>query len=355
MADENEDTRQGQDQDQEPPRRGNDRRPAQAKAGKQPKQPDPTKDKIAADRVPKPATNLTTHAKGTGYSGDEAVIEDLPEPPRVTLDGLRLDGPKFDKWVEDGNDPNEYPPPSYADRRIVNDDGLRTDGPTYEAWIGSGKLASEYPQPGFAARHEDEDAGEFMTDEQVNDARARGEWPGRGALRSRDRTTVEASRGAVDPPAPGVVRPIAAGGQMGAAASATGSISPFPSRDPATGLRTDGPSYDEYIAAGFDGRSYPPAGYTDKRQPAGSWPSSASGAATRGGQGDIGQGRRDQAAGGEAGNMAGQGTEAGQRDPAQASSVLPSGTEAVEYGRTETDEEQKARLENERVERERGA
>jgi hypothetical protein len=330
-------------QDQEAPRRGTDRRPAdpKAKAGKPPQQPDPTKDKVAAGRVPKPATNLTQHAKGTGYSGDEAVIEDIPEPPRLTPDGLRLDGPGFDKWVEDGNDPNEYPPPSYADLRVTNEDGLRTDGPTYESWVASGKRVVDYPPPGFAVIH-DGDELDTMTEQQVNEARARGEWPGRealGRLPGQPATVVEASAGAVDPPAAGVVRPISAGGTR-QAGTQTGAVSAAPARDAVTGLRTDGPTYDEYLAGGFDGTSYPPAGYTDKRQPAGQWPANQPGGSL-----EPQQTRPPQTQPG--GAAAGQGTwpPAQEQPPAQASSVLPSTAqgEAVDYGQ-ETEAERKARL-----------
>lgn len=309
------------------PRRGNARRaPTDG-----PKQPDPTRDAEAAARVPKPDAPLTQHMKGTGYSGDEGVVEDLPAAPRTTPDGLRLDGPGFDKWVEDGNDPNEYPPPSYADLRVTNEDGLRTDGPTYEAWVASGKRVVDYPPPGFAVIH-DGDELDTMTAAQVDEARARGEWPGRealGRLPGQPATVVEASAGAVDPPAAGVVRTTAATGTR-QAGTGTGSVSPFPARDAATGLRTDGPTYEEYTNAGYDGTSYPPAGYTDKRLPAGQWPANQAGGSLEPQQtrpGDIGQG-----------DPSGSG---------QASSVLPSGTEAVDYGH-ETEEEQKARLERER-------
>lgn len=300
-----------QDQANPTPRRGNDRRP--------PQQPDPTRDAEAAARVPKPDAPLTTHVKGTGYSGDEGVVEDVPPPPRTTPEGLRLDGPNFDKWVEDGNDPNDYPPPSYADLRVTNEDGLRTDGPTYESWVASGKRVIDYPPPGFAVIHEGDEL-DTMTAVQVDEARSRGEWPGRealGRLPGQPATTVEASAGAVDPPAAGVVRTTVATGtrQVGGPAGGTGAVSTVPARDAATGLRTDGPTYDEYVKAGYDGASYPPAGYTDKRQAVGQWPENVP---------------------------------ADQRTPpAQASSVLPSQGEAVDYGH-ETEAERKARLERER-------
>src|SRR5204863_5021492 len=58
-------------------------------------------------------------------------------------------------WVDDGNEPHEYPPPSYADLRVVDPEtGLRIDGPTYDEWVKSGKAADAYPPAGFADRRD---------------------------------------------------------------------------------------------------------------------------------------------------------------------------------------------------------
>lgn len=292
--------------------------------------------------------------QGSGYSDQDAPVYADPAPgPGYDASGLRLDGPDFQKWVDDGNAASEYPPPSYADLRVVDPEtGLRIDGPTYDEWMAAGRADTAYPPPGFADRRDvvgdfdddgylldrtgqrvpnqpplseqqreslqhqhDERADQTYADtdqepdlrvdadgyeldpqgnripdrdpltaaqqdlrrdeiKKINEARA---WD-RAGRAMRDGTTVDASYGAVDLPPARVARGIRPAqprstverertqSQPGRQAQ---QLQPI---DAATGLRTDGPSYDDYVASGQDPNTYPPAGYIDQRLPAGQWP-----------------------------------------------------------------------------------
>lgn len=344
---------------------------------------------------------------GSGYSDQAAPkYEDAAEDPGYDIAGKRLDGPSFQKWVDDGNQPHEYPPQSYADLRVVDPEtGLRIDGPTYDEWTKSGKAADAYPPAGFADRRDvmgDFDEEGYLLDregqrvagksplsedqrkqlQQQHDERANRQDSGdedrdlrvdeegfeldsngdripdreplsqdeirtrrqedqerrmraaqvREARRPGD-TIVDESRGAVDRPGVGALGGARAGAARGAGGRFTGSGGVGQGRgpagsvaagqmqpvDPVTGLRTDGPTLEEYVQAGRDANSYPPMGYADKRKAAGEWPDNVP---------------------------------ADQRTPpAPASSVLSSGDrtgEAVEYGSTQGQEQTGRASENER-------
>lgn len=227
--------------------------------------------------------------------------------------GLRVDGVTFDEWVTSGKAADAYPPPGFADRRDVpgefDEDGFLLDREGIR--VPNRAALSEDQRTALQQQHDDRESlrGEAGADvddrEEVYDREgylltAAGERvPDREPLtpkeikarqeqrmqRREERaarrgglSTVDESRGAVDWPSAGPAATQAGsgrpGGRMGTGGSNLadrgGVTRPT---DPVTGLRTDGPSYDEYVGGGMrEGSNYPPQGYTDQRLPAGQWP-----------------------------------------------------------------------------------
>lgn len=101
----------------------------------------------------------------------EEGLEDDSRPyvPPTNADGLRLDGPTFEEFVKAGYPATRYPPSGYAEKASkgwtaflelkakeeeaapkVDADDLRLDGPTFEAWVENGNAPDAYPPEGYA-------------------------------------------------------------------------------------------------------------------------------------------------------------------------------------------------------------